>query len=71
MNIRHFSEKVWCAINDNENITLSELSTRLEISIEIVALSVGWLAAEDRVYISGSEDSIRVSPKNNYPFYFG
>lgn len=71
MNIRHFSEKVWCAINDNENITLSELSIRLEVSIEIIALSVGWLAAEDRVYICEIEGSIRVSLKNNYPIYFG
>lgn len=71
MNIRHISEKIWHTISDEEHITLSALATKLNMSIEIVALAVGWLAAEDKVYIGENRGIIELSPKNRHPIYFG
>lgn len=44
---------------------------KLNMSIEIVALAVGWLAAEDKVYIGENRGIIELSPKNRHPIYFG
>lgn len=71
INIRNVSEKAWYAMSDGERITLSELATRLNIDIEIAALAIGWLAAEDKVYIHENEKTIELSPKNRHPIYFG
>lgn len=71
INIMHTSEKVWHMISESERISLSELATKLNISIEIAALSAGWLAVEDKIYIRENGTSIELSPKNHHPIYFG
>ncbi len=71
MNIRHISERTWHTISNEKNITLSELATKLNMSIEIVALAVGWLAAEGKVDIGENGSAIELSPKNYHPIYFG
>lgn len=71
INIRHISEKAWYAMSDGERITLFELAARLNINVEIAALAIGWLAAEDKVYIHESERTIELSSKNRHPIYFG
>ena len=71
INIRQTSEKAWHIISNSEHVSLSELATRLNISIEIAALSAGWLMAENKIYIYEIEKDIELSPKNRYPIYFG
>lgn len=71
INIRQIAEKVWSAMSEGEQITLTELSVRLNLGIEITALAIGWLASEDKVCIRGFEKNIELSPKNRHPFYFG
>lgn len=71
INIKHTSEKAWHIISDGEHISLSELTTRLNIRIEIAALAAGWLAAEDKIYIREIGTVIELSPKNRHPIYFG
>lgn len=71
INIRQTSERVWHIISDSEHISLLELATKLNIDIEIAALSAGWLAAEDKIYIRKIGTDIELSPKNRHPIYFG
>lgn len=71
INIRQTSERAWHIISDSEHISLSELATKLNIDIEIAALSAGWLAVEDKIYIRKIGTIIELSPKNHHPIYFG
>ena len=71
INIRQTSERVWHIISDSEHISLSELATKLNVDIEIAALSAGWLAVEDKIYIRKIGTIIELSPKNRHPIYFG
>lgn len=72
INIRQISEKAWHIISNSDHVTLSELATKLNISIEINALSAGWLMAEDKIHVDTTEKDIVLSPKNRYhPIYFG
>lgn len=71
INIRQTSERVWHIISDSEHISLSELATKLNVDIEIAALSAGWLAVEDKIYIRKIGTDIELSPKNRHPIYFG
>ena len=61
INIRQASEKAWRIISDREHISLSELAKNLNINMEIAALSAGWLAAEDKLYIREIGTTIELS----------
>lgn len=71
INIRQISGKAWHIISNSEHISLYELAIRLNINIEIAAVSAGWLMAEDKIYIYETEKDIELSPKNRYSIYFG
>lgn len=71
INIRQISEKAWHIISNSDHVTLSELATKLNISIEIAALSAGWLMVEDKIHVDTTEKDIVLSPKSHYPIYFG
>lgn len=71
INIRQVSEKAWHIISDSECISLSELAARLNIRIEIAALSAGCLAIEDKIFVREIGTAIELAPKNRHPIYFG
>lgn len=40
--------KVWQALNEVKSISISDLSRRLNLSVESTALAIGWLAVKTR-----------------------
>ncbi|MCQ9158967.1 winged helix-turn-helix domain-containing protein [Parabacteroides distasonis] len=44
--------KVWHALNEVNEISTQELSRKLSLSIEDLALAIGWLAREKTIFIS-------------------
>ena len=44
--------KVWHALNEVNEISTQELSRKLSLSIEDLALAIGWLARENNIYIT-------------------
>ena len=47
--------KVWHALNEVNEISTQELSRKLSLSIEDLALAIGWLARENNIYITRKE----------------
>ncbi|UVO67159.1 winged helix-turn-helix domain-containing protein [Parabacteroides distasonis] len=56
--------KVWHALNEVNEISTQELSRKLSLSIEDLALAIGWLARENNIYITRKNVStqFRASP---------
>ena len=71
--------KVWHALNEVNEISTQELSRKLSLSIEDLALAIGWLARENNIYITrknglGSPDkpgglSIQLCKSEKKEFY--
>lgn len=53
--------KVWHALNEVNEISTQELSRKPAMSIEDLALAIGWLAREDNVYIMRKNGLLYVS----------
>ena len=51
--------KVWHALNEVNEISTQELSRKLSLSIEDLALAIGWLARENNIYIISLRGHIR------------
>lgn len=63
--------KVWQALRGVKTISLSELSGRLNLSVESTALAIGWLAREDKICIKRKDGLIEVYNEDCYDFAFG
>lgn len=63
--------KVWRALNEVKSIPISELSRRLNLSVESTALAIGWLARENKASIERKNGLIEVSNEEHYNFCFG
>ena len=53
--------KVWHALNEVNEISTQELSRKLSLSIEDLALAIGWLARENNIYITRKNGLLYVS----------
>ena len=53
--------KVWHALNEVKEISTQELSRKLSLSIEDLALAIGWLARENNIYITRKNGLLYVS----------
>ena len=53
--------KVWHALNEGNEISTQELSRKLSLSIEDLALAIGWLARENNIYITRKNGLLYVS----------
>ena len=53
--------KVWHALNEVNEISTQELSRKLSLSIEDLALAIGWLARENNIYITRKNGFLYVS----------
>ena len=53
--------KEWHALNEVNEISTQELSRKLSLSIEDLALAIGWLARENNIYITRKNGLLYVS----------
>ena len=53
--------KVWHALNEVNEKSTQELSRKLSLSIEDLALAIGWLARENNIYITRKNGLLYVS----------
>lgn len=53
--------KVWHVLNEVNEISTQELSRKLSLSIEDLALAIGWLARENNIYITRKNGLLYVS----------
>lgn len=71
MKIGENAGKVWRALNEVKEISLHELSRKIGISCEEVALAVGWLAKENNIYIENREGQLVLMDVSTFNFSFG
>lgn len=71
MTIGENAGKVWNALNEVREISLHELSRKIGIDNEEVALAVGWLARENNVYIQTREGQLMLTNNSTCSFSFG
>lgn len=69
VNIKNISERILLSIGNSEHLSLSELAKRLETNIQIIALSAGWLAAENKICLYDNGSDIELSLINQQCFY--
>lgn len=63
--------KVWHALNQVKQISVAELSRKLDLSFEDIAVSVGWLARENKIFIQKQGSQLIISNKVGFDFFFG
>ena len=63
--------KVWHALQDTTEMTLTDLAGKLGLSVEDTALAIGWLARENKIFIRQQENLIWVSEKPEIMYSFG
>lgn len=71
MKIGENAGKVWRALSEVREIPLHELSRKIGISSEEVALAVGWLARENNIYIQKREGQLVLMNISTFTFTFG
>ena len=63
--------KVWHVLNEGRELTIPELSRRIDLSHEDTTLAIGWLARENKIYIQRKNGQILVSNGIHQGLYFG
>lgn len=63
--------KVWSALSEVKEISLHELSRKIGLSCEDIALAVGWLARENKIYILRREGQMVLTNISTFNFSFG
>lgn len=63
--------RIWHALNEVHEISIAELAKLLGLPENMVALSVGWLARENKVMFSEREGETKVSNCECLSFAFG
>lgn len=71
MKIGETAGKVWNVLNEVKEISLHELSRKIGISCEEIALAVGWLARENNIYIQRREGQLILINISAFNFSFG
>lgn len=71
MKIGENAGKVWNVLNEVKEISLHELSRKIGISCEEIALAVGWLARESNIYIQRREGQLVLTSTSTFNFSFG
>lgn len=71
MKIGDNAGKVWNALNEVKEISLHELSRKIGISCEEIALAVGWLARENNIYIQRRDGQLVLTSISTFNFSFG
>lgn len=62
---------VWHALNEAKEMSMQELSEMIGLSIEDTAMAVGWLARENKIFISSEDGIIRLGSEDSITFSFG
>lgn len=62
---------VWRALNETKEMTMKELSDMIGLSIEDTAMAVGWLARENKIFITTEDGVIRLGSEDSVTFSFG
>lgn len=63
--------KVWHVLNEGRELSIPELSRRIDLSHEDATLAIGWLARENKIYILRKKGQIYVSNGIGQGLYFG
>ena len=63
--------KVWHVLNEGRELTIPELSRRIDLSHEDTTLAIGWLARENKIYIQRKNGQMLVSNGIQQGLYFG
>lgn len=63
--------KVWHALNEGKELSIPELSRRINLSHEETTMAIGWLARENKIYIHRKNGQIYVSNGIQAGLYFG
>lgn len=63
--------RVWNSLKEVREVSLHELSRKLGLSSEDVALAVGWLARENNIYILRREGKLILTNISTFNFSFG
>ena len=69
--INEIASKVWLVMTEVEEISLSELSQKIELEEEDIILAVGWLAKEDKIMVERIEGNIILFNYEAHKFSFG
>lgn len=62
---------VWHALENRKAISVQELSRMLSQNVIDVAMAIGWLAREDKVYLRTKDNITFVSLYNIFDYSFG
>ena len=63
--------KIWHVLNEGRELTIPELSRRIDQSHEDTTIAIGWLARENKIYIQRKNGQIYVSNGVLQGLYFG
>ncbi len=63
--------KIWHVLNEGRELTIPELSRRIDQSHEDTTMAIGWLARENKIYIQRKNGQIHVSNGVIQGLYFG
>lgn len=63
--------KIWRLLNVMRVVSFTEISQRLSLSMEDIALAIGWLAREDKVCIEKKQDMLYITDGSQFDFSFG
>ena len=62
--------KVWCILNEKGELSMFDLCHELGLTFEEVALAIGWLARESKVFLKKKEGMLFTNIEN-VEFAFG
>lgn len=62
--------KVWHILNEKGELSMFELCHELGLTFEDVALAIGWLAREDKIFMK-KKDGMLFASIENVEFTFG
>lgn len=62
--------KVWCILNERGEMSMFEMCRELGLTFEDLALAIGWLAREDKIFLRQKEGMLFASIEN-LEFSFG
>ena len=60
--------KIWQLIDKHGELTLEKMKKKFELNDFDLALSLGWLARENKIYFTQYEDTIYVGIPEQYKF---
>ncbi len=56
---------IWQLVDKSGELTINEIKTNTELSDFEIALSLGWLSREDKVYFTEYENTIYIGTIDN------